>query len=345
MLRFKKFKPKDFPSAILLSIELDYIKNQFLSDYILYDFEITSKLIDYYGFYCKKKYNTWETRRGKRRRICKPIFKLKIIQLCIKIFLEAYYTPPEYVFGFVKGRSVRENARMHLGQKTIIKLDLLNFFDNVNAEHLEKSLDKLITDYSKDKIIPHIIKLCLFNNRLPIGSPSSPILSNIALYDLDQTLYNYCTKNKIVYSRFVDDLTFSFSSELDPKRLIIELCSLIKDSKHTVNSNKIRILNKNNVQAVTGVVLNEKINLSKRYRKDIRYWLHCWAKFGLDATQDNFSSHYRKKKGYVRNKKIIDFRKYLRGKIDYFGHICGKDNPFYYKSNLLYLQLAKYGRK
>ncbi|HCN8126267.1 TPA: RNA-directed DNA polymerase, partial [Escherichia coli] len=44
---------------------------------------------------------------------------------------------------------------------------------------------------------------------LSVGAPSSPFISNIVMSSFDEEISSFCKENKISYSRYADDLTFS----------------------------------------------------------------------------------------------------------------------------------------
>jgi len=61
---------------------------------------------------------------------------LKQLQLKILHDILEKVEIPEYCTGFVLGKSIVDNARIHLGAKTLIKLDLLNFFPTLKFWHV-----------------------------------------------------------------------------------------------------------------------------------------------------------------------------------------------------------------
>ncbi|MDZ7743479.1 MAG: hypothetical protein U5Q03_17510 [Bacteroidota bacterium] len=54
-----------------------------------------------------------------------------------------------------------------------------------------------------------LLKLCTFNNRLTMGSPVSPALSNFAMISPDLEMLKIARGENVKFTRYVDDLTFS----------------------------------------------------------------------------------------------------------------------------------------
>ncbi|MBO5294294.1 MAG: RNA-directed DNA polymerase, partial [Clostridia bacterium] len=122
--------------------------------------------------------------------------------------------------------------------------------------------------------------LCYYKESLPQGAPTSPAITNIIMYDFDETVGDFCSKKKIAYTRYCDDMTFS--GDFDEGEIISfvkgELCKLglfLKNRKTSVVPASKR-------QVVTGIVVNEKINVARDYKKNIRQEIYYIKKFGLD---------------------------------------------------------------
>ena len=115
---------------------------------------------------------------------------------------------------------------------------------------------------------------------LPQGSPTSPTLTNILCRKLDRRLTGLAYRFGATYTRYADDITFSsphniytdeaFNKEL--KRIIEE------DQKLVINPKKTRLQKAGYRQEATGLIVNEKVNVRRRYVKQIRMWLYYWEK-------------------------------------------------------------------
>lgn len=56
-----------------------------------------------------------------------------------------------------------------------------------------------------------LAQLCVHNGKMPQGAPTSPVLSNIIASALDKTLVRLAGKYRMRYTRYADDITFSFN--------------------------------------------------------------------------------------------------------------------------------------
>ncbi|MFC2070076.1 hypothetical protein ACFLTB_02740 [Chloroflexota bacterium] len=110
-----------------------------------------------------------------------------------------------------------------------------------------------------------------------------------------------------VYTRYADDLTFSTDDSIFPKALAQprgdgsiaigdQLINIVTNNWFAINNSKVKLHGINTRQKVTGLTVNKKVNVKRRYLKQIRAMLHAWERFGLDQAQDEYyKRHYFKK--------------------------------------------------
>lgn len=217
-------------------------------------------------------------KNGGHRIIHEPYPSLKEIQkwLLEEILSKAQISPAAKAY--VVGRNIRDNARFHRGQEVVIKLDIVDFFGNITYNHVYDVFRKM--GYTKPLAVI-LSNLCIHHNKLPQGSPASPMLSNIVLYDIDKAILSYCQHHNIRYTRYADDLTFS-GKGVTIGRLIYRVEKILANQGFELNKQKTQILFRNRCQCVTGVVVNERLQVSRQYRKDIRQSVFYVMKYGLD---------------------------------------------------------------
>jgi retron-type reverse transcriptase len=123
--------------------------------------------------------------------------------------------------------------------------------------------------------------LCYHKDALPQGAPSSPAITNIILYDFDERVGQWCRARSITYTRYCDDMTFSGS--FDEK--IIE--EFVKNELHKMgfflNEKKTVVAENGRRKTVTGIVVNDKLNVSADYRRKIRQELFYIKKYTLKS--------------------------------------------------------------
>lgn len=266
---------------------------------------------------------------GTHREINEPLPNLKIIQSWIlKNILNNTEIHPS-AKAYTIGVSIKENVKYHRNQKHVLKLDIVKFFNNINDKFVYMYFRKL--GYTK-KISVLLMKLCTINNSLPQGAPTSASLSNIILKGFDHKIYKYARKKGIRYTRYADDMTFS--GEFNKNHIIQIVSNQLKKYNLSINEKKIRLLKQHQKQIVTGIVVNQKIQISRTKRRDLRQEVYFIKKYGLE---NHLSTKFPN-----RNFTLIDQLKYLKsllGKIQ-FGLFINKNDKYLndYKNYLLSLR-------
>lgn len=192
---------------------------------------------------------------------------------------------PKVKYG--KRRSIVTNAEPHLGAEVIINFDLEDFFPSISYRRV-KGLFKSFGYSESATIIFGLLCTVTFTNHrsyLPQGAPTSPMITNLICRRLDRRLNQMATDFGFCYTRYADDLTFSSSGD--------SLCHISKILKRTgiivaqegfkINKEKTRILRKSRRQEVTGVIVNNKLNISREKLKRFRAVLYQIEKDGLEG--------------------------------------------------------------
>lgn len=313
---------------------------------------IEAKHLNYYAFKSTNRYKQFTIRKksGGERSISAPRYKLKTIQKCINEILNAVFTPHFTATGFVTKKSIVDNAKVHIGKQYVFNTDLKDFFPSTefrrikavlglapfnltDANEINSNLQKKQTSEEKGRgyLGFLIANLCCENGCLPQGAPTSPTLTNLVCQRLDKKLYRYAKSINATYTRYADDITFSANKNVFDEKFKKTLIDIIEtQEKFKINFDKERLQIGGERQSVTGIIVNKKSNIDKKYLKDIRFWIMCWKKFGAKAAQQKFLVQFPEKKGFLRyGGKTPRFYNYLKGKILFLGMVRGsKDNIF-----------------
>ena len=214
---------------------------------------------------------------GGYRNLSIPDEVLKSIQKRIAEVLLIQAPVSRYAKAYRFGSSTLRNAKHHVGKLVVLKLDILHFFDSIRYSTV------------KDKVFPEevyaeplrilLAMLCYFKDALPQGAPSSPAITNIILYEFDEQIGQWCTKHGIAYTRYCDDMTFS--GDFDPAEVIRFVRRELKKMGYLLNEQKTKIQRPGQQQTVTGIVVNEKLNIPVDYRRKLRQELYYCRKFGI----------------------------------------------------------------
>jgi len=268
---------------------------------------------------------------GQTRNISAPITNLKIIQKKLQYILQQVYLPRSVVHGFVPDRDIVSNAQIHCKKNYVLNIDLLDFFPSINFGRVRGMFIK--PPYNLPPAVATILaQICCYNNELPQGAPTSPIISNMICARMDGELQRIAGKYRCDYSRYADDITFSTSNKSFPNNLcsslnnvdIIgrELESIIHSNGFQINTNKVRLQHTANRQSVTGLITNIFPNTKKKFIKQIRSMLYDWDRYGLMKAQNKLTTKYHNP---------APFKNVLRGKIEFLGMVRGKNDAIYQK--------------
>ena len=164
------------------------------------------------------------------------------------------------------------------------------------------------------------------NGVLPTGSPTSPVISNLVCWELDHDLEKFASQNKLNYSRYADDLSFSSQIPIDDT-LKQGISEIIQKHNFTINPKKVRLKHTGQRMMVTGLTVNEKVNVPRHFIKKVRAMLHDFYYNGLEAA----TSKHLKLTSPPSPKLTSIFLNRLTGQISFIGQIRGKEDMIYIK--------------
>jgi retron-type reverse transcriptase len=335
--RFMRLKGKEDLLALLNEVKADELGDK--------SYPFTMKQINFYcnptsipnsrryhDFYIAKK-------SGGKRHISAPVNGLKSIQTYLNIILQAVYEPSPWAMGFTQNRSVVNNAQMHIGQNYIFNLDIKDFFPSISQARVWGRLQ--VRPFNLDSKLAGVVAgLCCMKvvteesekYILPQGAPTSPLLTNAICDKLDYKLSKLARRYGLNYSRYADDITFSSMHNVYQANspFMQMLYQIIQEQGFQVNEAKTRLQKKGSRQEVTGLIVSEKVNVTRKYTEDIRNVLYMWQRYGLVAVYRKFVRHYKKEKGHVKKGEPV-LENVLVGKLDYLKMVKGENDSTYLK--------------
>lgn len=296
----------------------------------------------------EKRYSMFQIpkKTGGYREICAPTSSLKYLQRQLANILIKYQKFRTCVHGYAKSKSIKSNAMVHRGKRIVINVDLKDFFNAINFGRVRGVFLKPPFNFN-EIVATTIAQICCHNGLLPQGSPASPVITNYVCRKLDAELQVFARKYRMNYSRYADDITFSTNMKCLPPEfgeikdnqflLSKNLRAIIENNGFAINESKTRYALQNNRQDVTGLIVNDKVNVPRRYIKRIRAMLHAWEKYGIEnATKEHLErfNYKHKHPDYPE----IAFKNELVGMINYVCYIKGKNNSVY---NTLYSRICR----
>jgi RNA-directed DNA polymerase len=297
----------------------------------------TLKATRYHAFTIPKK-------RGGKRPIYAPVRPLKIIQQCLNLIFQSVFSPHKAAMGFVPGKSIVSNAQEHVGKYYILNLDLENFFPSINFHRVKACLQLPPFNLTGDRepLAFLLANLCCEQHPtqpkqafLPQGAPTSPVITNIVCQQLDRRLTGLAKRFGATYTRYADDLTFSSYTNVYQAdgEFWQELQRIIADQRFTINAQKTRLQKAGYRQEVTGLVVNEKMNISQTYLREVRQLLYIWKKYGEVAATEKF---LEKRKIPADAKKKPVLVNVLDGKLLYLKMVRGSNDALYQRYSLMF---------
>lgn len=267
--------------------------------------------------------------KGGKRQLAAPSRRLKLLQKQINYCLQYIYNTiiPECVHGFVLyqqdtkiSRGIVTNAASHTNKKYVLNIDLKDFFHSISASRV-KMIFKQAPFYFSDDIAIVLALVCTYKKSLPMGAPTSPVLSNFACLKLDEELMEYCKSNRLNYTRYADDLTFSCDEIIDAEKMH-NIKAMIMMHGFLLNEKKSRLQSRYIRQTVTGIKVNEKVNVNRDYIKKTKAMLHHWNRYGLnEAAMKHFN---------LKNLPDDVFRRWyfnrVKGRISFITSVRGKED-------------------
>ncbi len=271
----------------------------------------------------------WHMRPGRVPRLLEvPEQRLRRAQRTLLSSLLALVPANDAAHGFIPGRSAATGAARHVASDAVISLDLTTFFARVAAGRVygtlrqtgySESVAHTITGLCTNAVPPRVLaampsggspderfalRRALATSHLPQGAPSSPMLANLAIRRLDSRLSGWADAAGATYTRYADDLAFSGSGVLAkrPDAFIRGVRRIIEDEGHSVNPRKTRVRRQGVRQTVTGIVVNQHVNVSRGDYDRLKATIHNCVVHG-PQTQNH--------------RKIDDFRAHLLGRISW----------------------------
>ncbi|TWP27711.1 RNA-directed DNA polymerase [Apibacter muscae] len=181
--------------------------------------------------------------------------------------------------GFRKNFSVTHNAKAHLGNNHILKVDLFDFFGSIKKDRVIKTFEKIGYPVNISQVLA---ELCTLGGKLPQGAPTSPTLSNIIAFNMDIELASIAQKNSLRYTRYADDLTFS-GTDIAFEPLLTDIDVIIRKENFIIQRKKTRFLTEKKRKIVTGISISsgEKMTIPRAKRREIRKNMHYILTKGL----------------------------------------------------------------
>jgi RNA-directed DNA polymerase len=262
---------------------------------------------------------------GGKRLVEIPKRRLKEIQRHILHEILSNADPHEAAHAFREGCSTATGAAQHIGQRAVLRIDLREFYPSVHSgrvqgvyrtlgypEPVARLLTGLCTNTVPTEILADEFPTAdvsavpdgLSVAHLPQGAPTSPALANLCGFRLDCRLAGLARRQGVQYTRYADDLVFSGDREFERNlaRFRVFVCAIVLNEGFTIRRRKTRVMRSGSRQEVTGIVVNQRLNVPRQEFDRLKAILHNCVMLG---------PHEQNREGHG------NFREHLRGRIAY----------------------------
>lgn len=276
-------------------------------------------------------------KNGGTRKINAPSEELKDIQ---KKLAEALYNHKKkkqrgsiekisHAFEIDKG--IITNAENHRNKRFVLNIDLEDFFDSFHFGRVRGFFHKNDHFSLPLEVATAIAQVSCYEGRLPQGSPSSPIITNLICEILDHRILKIAKHYKLDYTRYADDLTFSTNDKnfLESQtELYKKVSEEINRAGFKINDKKTRLQLRDSQQVVTGLVVNKKINVSSVYYKETRAMAHHLYKYGEFDINGKPATLNQLEGRFSFINQLIWYNNKLDGEKHHFQHLCSRERQY-----------------
>lgn len=233
----------------------------------------------YKTYYVKKR-----SGRGLRL-IAQPAREVKVLQYWVMDKILSSFPVHKAATAYRKHINIKNNAEPHAANPFLLKLDFKDFFPSIKGHDFNQFISNQHNELLNDIDISLLTKILFWKYKgrqalqLSIGAPSSPLLSNIILYQFDVILNKYCESKNIAYTRYADDMTFSMQAKDERAPIISKINTVLSKMTHPklqLNNSKTIFSSKANKRLVTGLIISNEntVTIGRNKKRLLRAQLH-----------------------------------------------------------------------
>jgi hypothetical protein len=212
---------------------------------------------------------------GGKRQIFAPSSPLKLLQRRLLHRYLAEQPIHEAATAFRPGGSIADHARRHLGQALVLTVDLADFFPSTSTRRVRRWFRE---QGWRDMALDILARLCVYRGGLPQGAPTSPALSNLLNRPLDQQLSQLAATCGGRYSRYCDDMAFSWGGDVEPPAFRLQVADAVQAFGYRIQADKgWRLQRGSQSPEITGLVLDgRRLRLSSSIVERLRRARSRW---------------------------------------------------------------------
>lgn len=273
---------------------------------------------------------------GSKRWLEDPNRVLKAMQDQLNTYLQSCYwfvkTDAAYGFvdnpkGYPQPRHIHSNAEQHLGRPWLLNADLEDFFHSVTEQQVLRVFQEKPFSF-RDELAHLLTSLCTYLGRLPMGAPTSPVLSNLAVVQLDHDLLALAASEGWTFTRYADDMSFSSAREIDVEHFS-KIANLVSHYGYRFNEQKVWYYGPGDTKKVTGLVLGKNgLELPPEFTAGMEKEIGILA----NVVQANF--HF----GHKRSTWVEKYQQRIEGMLNFAGLTLGEHDPDFQRLSKAYFE-------
>lgn len=264
--------------------------------------------------------------------VLNPSIKLRDFQKFISVaLLNKLILNKRVCHSYQKDKNILTSLYLHKDSKYYLTTDIQNFFGSIQKKHIQQIIKSNLHNYTStdaENYLESILNILVYDDKLPIGFLTSPILSNAFLYKLDNELEQYCINEKINYTRYADDLIFSSNDRESLLNLLEYLKIKINmnyDLKIKINTKKTKLVSKSSSVKILGLNITSDgyITIDTKMKKDIEVLFHFY-KTNRNKYKDILNNKFEGRIG-----RVFGMMSYINGvDINFMNHLRKKYGNF-----------------
>ena len=216
------------------------------------------------------------------RTVWEPMYSMpyyKALARRLDVFLSALLKgyPHDCAFGYRPRRNILENAAAHSGRRYLLRTDIRSFFPSISTSSVQTLFESLNV---KANIAESLARFVTIEGSLPLGLPTSPVISNAVALPMDHLLAELAGRVGATYSRYSDDLSFSSDGVLPD---IAEIAAAVRANGFDLAQEKTRHSTRGQAHFVTGLSVadSDRPHVPRIRKRKLRQELYYAKKFGL----------------------------------------------------------------
>lgn len=262
-------------------------------------------------------------RDGSQRFIEDPEPQLKKVQRSLNLYLQSVYffLHPDPAYGFMINvkddplpRNILTHARRHLGCRWLYNADIEDFFHRIYFQKVYDIFASPPFQFEAESI-RLLASLCTYQERLPMGAPTSPILSNFVAREMDEDLESLAQWAGWTYTRFADDMSFSSFDDMAPDHLA-KIEAVVQSHGFEFNPAKVKLAGPDDPKTVTGLRLEETVKLPAGFFADLEKEIEKFS--GILALQPQLA----RKTSWVKQ-----YHQQIEGALSFAAFVAGHNHP------------------